>query len=43
MPQILLTHADEARAHYYGAEPLARLRELGEVRLNESGPFPPRS
>ena len=37
MPLILLTHADEARAHYYGAEPLARLQELGEVRLNESG------
>ena len=36
MPQILLTHADEARAHYYGEEALARLRELGDVRLNES-------
>jgi D-3-phosphoglycerate dehydrogenase len=36
MLQILLTHADEARAHYYGEEALARLRELGDVRLNES-------
>ena len=37
MPLILLTHADDARAHYYGEEALARLQELGEVRLNESG------
>src|SRR5690606_38862968 len=37
MPRILLTHADEARAQYYGEEALARLRDLGEVRLNESG------
>jgi D-3-phosphoglycerate dehydrogenase / 2-oxoglutarate reductase len=37
MPLILLTHADEARAQYYGDEALARLQELGEVRLNESG------
>ena len=37
MPRILLTHAEEARAQYYGEEALARLRELGEVRLNESG------
>jgi D-3-phosphoglycerate dehydrogenase len=37
MPRVLLTHADEARAQYYGDEALARLRELGEVRLNESG------
>jgi D-3-phosphoglycerate dehydrogenase / 2-oxoglutarate reductase len=36
MPVILLTHADEARANYYGDEALARLQELGEVRLNES-------
>jgi D-3-phosphoglycerate dehydrogenase / 2-oxoglutarate reductase len=36
MAVILLTHADEARAHYYGEEALARLQELGEVRLNES-------
>jgi D-3-phosphoglycerate dehydrogenase len=36
MTTILLTHAAEARAHYYGDEALARLQELGEVRLNES-------
>jgi D-3-phosphoglycerate dehydrogenase / 2-oxoglutarate reductase len=36
MPLVLLTHADEARANYYGAEALARLQELGEVRLNDS-------
>jgi D-3-phosphoglycerate dehydrogenase / 2-oxoglutarate reductase len=35
--RIFLSHADEARAHYYGEEALARLRELGEVRLNETG------
>jgi D-3-phosphoglycerate dehydrogenase len=37
MATILLTHAAAARAHYYGDEALARLRELGAVRLNESG------
>jgi D-3-phosphoglycerate dehydrogenase len=37
MATILLTHAEAARAHYYGYAALARLRELGEVRLNESG------
>ncbi len=37
MPAIFLTHEDEARAHYYGEEALARLRALGEVRLNETG------
>jgi D-3-phosphoglycerate dehydrogenase len=37
MATILLTHAAEARAHYYGDEALIRLRELGEVRLNETG------
>jgi D-3-phosphoglycerate dehydrogenase len=37
MLRILLTHTDEARAHYYGDQALARLRELGDVRLNESG------
>jgi D-3-phosphoglycerate dehydrogenase len=36
MARILLTHAEEARAQYYGEAALARLRELGEVRLNES-------
>jgi D-3-phosphoglycerate dehydrogenase / 2-oxoglutarate reductase len=37
MATIFLTHAADARAHYYGEEALARLQELGEVRLNESG------
>jgi D-3-phosphoglycerate dehydrogenase len=37
MPIIFLTHEDDARAHYYGDEALARLRALGEVRLNETG------
>jgi D-3-phosphoglycerate dehydrogenase len=37
MAIIFLTHAGEARAHYYGDEALGRLRELGEVRLNETG------
>ena len=37
MAAILLTHADEARAMYYGEEALSRLQELGEVRLNQSG------
>src|ERR687891_2068781 len=36
MARILVTHAGDARAKYYGDEALARLRELGEVRLNES-------
>lgn len=34
---IFLTHDDDARAHYYGDEALARLRALGEVRLNDTG------
>jgi D-3-phosphoglycerate dehydrogenase / 2-oxoglutarate reductase len=37
MATILLTHAQDAREHYYGEAALARLRELGEVRLNDSG------
>ena len=37
MPAIFLSHAADARAHYYGDEALARLRDLGEVRLNETG------
>ncbi|HEX5079100.1 MAG TPA: GNAT family N-acetyltransferase [Geminicoccaceae bacterium] len=37
MPAIFLSHAADARANYYGEEALARLRELGEVRLNETG------
>jgi D-3-phosphoglycerate dehydrogenase len=36
-PAIFLTHADDTRAQYYGDEALARLRALGEVRLNETG------
>ena len=36
MAKIFLTHAAEARANYYGNEALARLREQGEVRLNDS-------
>ena len=34
---IFLTHAEDARAHYYGDEALARLCDLGAVRLNETG------
>jgi D-3-phosphoglycerate dehydrogenase / 2-oxoglutarate reductase len=34
---IFLSHAEDARVHYYGEEALARLRDLGEVRLNEAG------
>jgi D-3-phosphoglycerate dehydrogenase / 2-oxoglutarate reductase len=37
MPKIFLTHEDDAREKYYGDEALARLRELGEVRLNDTG------
>jgi D-3-phosphoglycerate dehydrogenase len=37
MATILLTHAEDARARYYGDEALARLRQQGEVRLNDSG------
>jgi len=37
MVAIFLTHDAEFRANYYGARALAGLRELGEVRLNESG------
>jgi D-3-phosphoglycerate dehydrogenase len=36
MATIVLTHAEEARAKYYGEEALTRLRTLGEVRLNDS-------
>lgn len=35
MPKILLTFNPAARALYYGDRALARLRELGEVRLHE--------
>lgn len=37
MATIFLTHDDHARAQYYGDEALARLREQGVVRLNETG------
>ena len=37
MTTILLTHAADARGLYYGEAALARLRELGEVRLNQTG------
>ncbi len=37
MARIVLTHADQMRRDYYGDEALGRLRQLGEVRLNESG------
>jgi len=37
MATIFLTHTAEARTHYYGDEALAQLRDLGEVRLNETG------
>jgi D-3-phosphoglycerate dehydrogenase / 2-oxoglutarate reductase len=37
MARIFLTHPEDARTQYYGAEALARLQELGEVRLNETG------
>ena len=37
MARIFLTHPEEARTQYYGAEALGRLQGLGEVRLNETG------
>ncbi len=37
MPRILLTHIPDMLANYYGARALAELRELGEVRLNDTG------
>lgn len=37
MIRILLTHTPEMRANYYGDQALAGLRDLGEVRLVESG------
>lgn len=36
MATIVLTHAEGARAQYYGDEALGRLRTLGEVRLNQT-------
>ena len=41
MPTILLSHAEESRANYYGPRALAALQSLAEVRLNETGaPLP---
>ncbi len=40
MARIFLTHADQMRRDYYGDEALGRLRQLGEVRLNETGRAP---
>jgi D-3-phosphoglycerate dehydrogenase / 2-oxoglutarate reductase len=37
MTTILLTHIPDMLENYYGARALAALRELGEVRLNETG------
>jgi D-3-phosphoglycerate dehydrogenase / 2-oxoglutarate reductase len=37
MAGIFLSHADQMRRDYYGDEALGRLRQLGEVRLNETG------
>jgi D-3-phosphoglycerate dehydrogenase len=37
MPRIFLTHSDDMRAQYYGDEALARLRDLAELTLNETG------
>ncbi len=37
MARIFLTHADQMRRDYYGDEALGRLRQLGELRLNETG------
>jgi D-3-phosphoglycerate dehydrogenase len=37
MPTILLTHIPDMLKNYYGERALAALRELGEVRLNDTG------
>jgi D-3-phosphoglycerate dehydrogenase len=37
LARIFLTHEDQARERYYGDKALARLRALGEVRLNQTG------
>jgi D-3-phosphoglycerate dehydrogenase len=37
MPRILLTHTPEMLRNYYGERAVAALRELGEVRCNETG------
>jgi D-3-phosphoglycerate dehydrogenase len=36
-PVVFLSHDAAARARYYGEAALARLRDLGTVRLNETG------
>ncbi len=37
MVGIFLSHAEQMRRDYYGDEALGRLRQQGEVRLNETG------
>jgi len=37
MATIFLTHDDDSRRNYYGARALEALRQLGTVRLNETG------
>jgi len=37
VPKILLTHIPDMLKNYYGPRALAALRELGEVRLNDTG------
>jgi D-3-phosphoglycerate dehydrogenase / 2-oxoglutarate reductase len=37
LARIFLTHENQARERYYGDKALARLRALGEVRLNDTG------
>jgi D-3-phosphoglycerate dehydrogenase / 2-oxoglutarate reductase len=36
-PNVLLSHPPEILAHYFGEEPLAALREVATVSLNETG------
>ncbi|RAI56150.1 NAD(P)-dependent oxidoreductase [Roseicella frigidaeris] len=38
--KVYLTHTPEALANYYGERALAALRQVAEVRLNESGEHP---
>lgn len=33
-PRVLLTHGTSARTNYYGAQPLAALQQIADVRLN---------
>ncbi len=37
MPTVLLTHTPDMLANYYGERALAALRQLADVRLNDSG------